>query len=138
MPNVTRFGVSLEGDLLKDLDAIVKNGKFANRSQGIRNLIRSHHVSDEWRKGKEVAGTITLVYDHHKKDLVKKTMDIQHDHHKNIISTQHIHLGHHNCLEVLIVKGKPNDIHKLVLALKSAKGVKHTSMSMATTAEMMP
>ncbi len=132
MAQLIRFGVSLEKDLSDRFDRHTHGRGYTNRSEAIRDLIRADLVDAEWQKGKEVAGAITIVYDHHKRDLLNRLMDIQHDHHAGIISTQHIHLDHHNCLEVLIAKGAPGDVQELYGRLKSQKGVKHASIAMST------
>jgi len=80
-----------------------------------------------------VAGAITLIYDHHRKDLLSKITDIQHNYQKVIISTQHVHLDHDNCLEIVAVKGTPGEVQKLADRLKSIKGVKHGTLSMSST-----
>lgn len=136
--HVARFGVSLETELLDELDGVVKANKFSNRSQALRSIIRERLVKEEWLKGREIAGTITLVYDHHVKGLMSGLTEAQHDHYHMIISTQHIHLDHDNCMEVIVVKGKPSDAQKLLFALKSIKGVKYGALSSATTAERLP
>lgn len=138
MTELVRFGVSLEKDLLDEFDRFVRAGGFANRSQGLRSLIREQLVKREWLKGKEVAGAITLVYDHHKRELVRKLTSVQHDFHDVIVSTQHIHLDHNNCLEIVVAKGKPAQAQELLQALKATKGVKHCSISMATTGHKIP
>jgi CopG family nickel-responsive transcriptional regulator len=138
MAKLVRFGVSLEKDLLDDFDRFIREGGFTNRSQGLRSLIREQLVKREWLKGKEVAGTITLVYDHHRRELVTKLISVQHDFHDAIVSTQHIHLDHNNCLEIVVVKGKPNQAQELLQALKATKGVKHCAISMATTGNKIP
>ncbi|MFH1226632.1 MAG: nickel-responsive transcriptional regulator NikR [Planctomycetota bacterium] len=138
MAELVRFGVSLEKDLLDEFDRFVRTGGFANRSQGLRSLIRDQLVKQEWLKGKEVAGTITLVYDHHRRELARKLISVQHDFHDAIVSTQHIHLDHDNCLEIVVVKGKPSQAQELLQALKAAKGVKHCAISMATTGHKIP
>jgi len=135
MANLVRFGVSLEKELLANFDKRIKSRKYTNRSEAIRDLIREDLVKEEWQKGAEVSGTITLIYDHHKRELVNKLMDIQHDHGKVIISSQHIHLDHNNCLEIIAVKGSPRGVQVLSDSLKSVKGVKHTTLSMSTTGE---
>ena len=132
MPQVIRFGISLEKELFDHFDKRIKKNGYTNRSEAIRDLIREDLVEVEWQEGKEVAGAISLVYDHHKRDLLNRLMDVQHDHHANILSTQHIHLDHHNCLEVVITKGAPTDVLELYGKLKSLKGVKHVSMDMST------
>jgi len=133
MPQVVRFGISLENDLLSKFDQRRKVKKYSNRSEAIRDLIREDLVKAEWQENKEIAGAITLIYDHHKRELVNKLMDIQHDFGNIIISSQHIHLDHNNCLEIIAVQGAPKEAQKLADSLKSVKGVKHGTLSMSTT-----
>lgn len=133
MAALIRFGVSLNSELLKKFDKYIKENKYQTRSKAIGDLISNVFVQQEWKKNKKVAGTIVIVYDHHKRDLVNKLIDIQHDFNKIIISSQHIHLDHHNCLEVILAKGKTSLIQKLASLLKSTKGVKYSSLLAATT-----
>ena len=133
MSEIVRFGVSLEKELLDKFDRLIKEKKYPNRSEAIRDLIRENLVKREWVEGKEVAGAITLVFDHHKRDLVNILTDIQHDFHQLIISSQHIHLDHDNCLEIIVVRGKPTEVRELADKLRAAKGVKYGSLSIATT-----
>lgn len=133
MSNIVRFGVSLEKDLLEKFDALIESRNYTNRSEAIRDLIRQELIKQEWLEGDEVAGAITLVYDHHKRDLLNKITDIQHDFQGIIISTQHIHLDHNNCLELIAVRGNPVQVQKLADKLRSIKGVKHGTLSMTTT-----
>jgi len=133
MAEVFRFGISLPKDLLDKFDRLIKEKNYSNRSEAFRDLIRQELVKREWQQGKEVAGAITLIYDHHKRELVNKLMDIQHDYQKLVISTQHIHLDHDNCLEIVAVKGAPKEAQKLAATLKSVKGVKHGTLSMSST-----
>jgi CopG family transcriptional regulator, nickel-responsive regulator len=133
MSELVRFGVSLEKTLLDKFDQYIRERNYSNRSEALRDLIRQDLVKKEWREGKDVAGAITLVYDHHSKGLLNKITDIQHDYEKLIISTQHVHLGHENCLEIVAVKGNPRDVQKLADTLQSIKGVKHGTLSMSST-----
>jgi len=133
MSDIIRFGVSLEKELLEKFDRLIKEKKYPNRSEAIRDLIRENLVKREWIEGKEVAGAITLVFDHHKRELVNTLTDVQHDFHQLIISSQHIHLDHDNCLEIIVVRGKPIEVRGLADKLKSTKGVKYGSLSIATT-----
>jgi len=133
MSEVVRFGVSLEKELLEKFDILIKEKKYPNRSEAIRDLIRENLVKREWVKGKEVAGAITLVFDHHKRELVNTLTDVQHDFHTLIISSQHIHLDHDNCLEIIVVRGKPTEVRELADKLRATKGVKYGSLSIATT-----
>lgn len=131
--SLIRFGVSIEKDLLEKFDRFIKDKKYTNRSEAFRDLIRRELVQKQWQGNHEIAGAITLIYNHHKKELVNKLMDIQHDFGGVIISAQHIHLDHDNCLEIIAVKGRPGEAQKLSDSLRSVNGVKHGTLSMATT-----
>ena len=133
MPGLTRFSVSLDRDLLKRFDAQIKAEHYPTRSKAIADLIRDSLIKKQWVEGKAVAGAIVLVYDHHKPDLTNKLTHIQHDAHGLIVSSQHVHLDHHNCLEIIVVKGKPRRVETLAQKLRSVKGVKHASLTMTTT-----
>ncbi|MDD5623000.1 MAG: nickel-responsive transcriptional regulator NikR [Actinomycetota bacterium] len=136
MNSIKRFGVSIESNLIDKFDRYIKSKNYTNRSEALRDLIRKELVGEEWLQlDKNAAGAIVLVYDHHKRELVDSLIDIQHDYHKIIISTQHIHLDQSICLEIVVVKGKINEIYKLESRLKSTKGVKHISLSKSTLAE---
>mgnify|MGYP001033636279 CR=1 FL=1 len=133
MARLVRFGVSLDRELLDKFDRLIKERKYTNRSEAFRDLIRQELVRKQWQEGEEIAGAISLVYDHHKRELVNKLTNIQHDFSKIIISSQHIHLDHDNCLEIVAVKGTPQEAQLLADALRSVKGVKHGTLSMSTT-----
>lgn len=133
MAKLVRFGVSLEQDLLEKFDRLTKERSYTCRSEAFRDLIRQELVQKQWQSGQEIAGAITLIYDHHKRELVNKLMDIQHDFGGMIISSQHVHLDHSNCLEIIAVKGSPKEAQRLADSLKSVKGVKHGTLSMSTT-----
>jgi len=133
MSDLIRFGMSVDKSLIEKFDRLIKREKYSNRSEAIRDLIREKLVRKEWLGKDEVAGTITLVYDHHKRDLLNSIVDIQHDFHQLIIANQHVHLDHHNCMEIIIVKGRPGKIEELTHRLKSTKGVKHSQLTATTT-----
>ena len=130
---LVRFGVSLDKNLLEKFDKLIEQKNYTNRSEAFRDLIRQELVKKEWEAGEEVAGTITIIYDHHQRELVTKLMDIQHEHGKNIISTQHIHLDHHNCMEIVAVRGSAKEAQKLADTLKAVRGVKHATLGMSST-----
>lgn len=129
--SVKRFGVSLEEDLMKALDDLVKSKQFPNRSRAIGFLIKKNIVEEKWVNNKEVCAAIILVYDHHKRGLQNKSTTIQHDFYPLILSAQHVHLDHDNCLETIAVKGKAGDIIKLTDKLKALKGIKHGGLVMS-------
>lgn len=131
---ITRFGISLEKALIEGFDNLIKKKGYSNRSEAIRDLIRDSLVMEEWEAGNvETVGTITLVYSHHTRELADTLTDLQHHYHTAIISAMHIHLDEHNCLEVLVVKGKGKDIRKISDRLIGTKGVKHGKLTVTTT-----
>ena len=133
MSEIVRFGVSLEKSLLEKFDRLIDKKEYTTRSEALRDLIRQELVKEEWEEDQDVAGTITFIYDHHKRGLSSQLTDLQHDHQEIIISTQHIHLDHHNCLEIVAVKGNASDVQRLANALQSVKGVRHGALSMTST-----
>jgi CopG family nickel-responsive transcriptional regulator len=130
MPGVTRFGVSLEENLLTRFDRLLARKGYANRSEAIRDLIRESLVREQWKTGAgKAVGTITLVYSHETRDLADKLTDLQHAHFKTIVSTLHIHLDAHHCLEVLVLRGKAADLKSIADRLIGTRGVKHGTFS---------
>lgn len=130
---LTRFSVSLDAGLLRQFDAKLEADRCPTRSKAVADLIRASLVQTEWQKGEEVAGAIVMVYDHHKPDLSRRLTAAQHDCHDAIISTQHIHLDHDNCLEIVAVGGTPDRIAALLKRLRALKGLKHVSVAAGTT-----
>lgn len=133
MTGLVRFGVSFEKELFEQFDRRIKRKGYTNRSEAIRDLIREDLIRADWQEGKEIAGAITIIYDHHKRELVNKLVDIQHDFGDMIVASQHVHLDHYNCLEIIAVKGSPQRAQQLADKLKAAKGVKHGTLSLSTT-----
>jgi CopG family transcriptional regulator, nickel-responsive regulator len=134
----TRFSISMPGALARQLDALAEEAGFANRSQAVSKLVRDGLVEHQAATGnREIAGTITLVYDHHKPNLQGLLTSIQHDHHAQIISTLHVHLDHDNCLEVLVVRGKARQVKAIADHLLAAKGVKHGKLTVTTTGQTL-
>ena len=130
MSDLVRISMSLENSLLDRFDRFVNDEGYPTRSEAIKALMRQSLDEKAWAKDEQVAGSITLVYDHHRRGIVKQLMDIQHDFGSLIVSTQHVHLDHDHCLEIIVVKGKASRIRELLSTLKSNKGVKHNSLVM--------
>jgi CopG family nickel-responsive transcriptional regulator len=136
MTDLARFGVSIDERLLKRFDQLIAEKGYGNRSEAIRDLIRNALVEDQWTRGdEETVGTVTLVYNHHTRDLSDKLTEHQHSHHDAIVSTLHVHLDAHNCLEVVVVKGKANQVKRMADELIGTKGVKHGKLVTSTTGE---
>ena len=129
--SLVRFGVSLEKELLEALDNYASENHFTNRSQAIRHLINNNIVTSKWQCNKLVAGSITLVYNHHKRDLLTKLTDLQHDYHNVILSSQHFHLEKDLCLEIIAVKGKAVILTELADKLIAVKGIQHGKLTMS-------
>jgi len=136
MGETVRFGISMDDQLLQSFDRLIERKGYANRSEAIRDLIRAAQVEFDWEEGeKEGVGTVTLVYNHHVRDLSDKLTEQQHVHHDQIISSLHVHLDAHNCLEVLVVRGKAREVRRIADELIGVKGVKHGKLVMTTTGE---
>ncbi len=134
MKGVTRFGVSMDGNLLKDFDKLISRKGYRNRSEAFRDMIRDNLVQKEWETGnQETVGTLALVYNHHTRELTRVLTDLQHRFYKTILSTTHVHLDEHNCLEVLILRGRGKDIQNISDRLIGTRGVKHGKLSLTTT-----
>lgn len=133
MSKVTRVTVSIDEPLLEQFEQFIKDNGFPSRSEGIKSIMRKALVEDEWQNDTEVAAAVTIVYDHHKSNIMQRLTEIQHDFGDMVVCTQHVHLDHHNCMEVLILKGQSQQIKSFYNALKSVKGLKHSSLSASTT-----
>jgi CopG family nickel-responsive transcriptional regulator len=129
---ITRFGVSIPARLLARFDDHIRDGGYANRSEALRDLIRDYLVDREWESDVETVGTVTLVYDHHVRELADALNNIQHEMGEAIVSSLHVHLDHHLCLEVIVVKGKSHRIRKMADRLIGIKGVVHGKLTAAT------
>ena len=134
MSNLTRIGVAIDSDLLEKFDELIDLRGYPNRSEAFRDLIRNELVEESWKSPEsEVVGSVTLVYNHHVRQLNDKLLDLQHDHHDSILSTLHVHLDHENCLEVLLIKGKAAAVNQIANALISTKGVKHGRLTLSSS-----
>jgi CopG family nickel-responsive transcriptional regulator len=130
---LARFAISIDRKLIDRFDRSLVEKGYTNRSEAVRDLIRDSLVEGEWESDKEVVGTITLVYNHHTRELPDTLNDIQHDSFNSIISNLHVHLDQHNCLEVMVVRGKSSVVKKIADRLIGTKGVVHGKLTMATT-----
>lgn len=132
---LVRFSIAVPEDLLRAFDAqIVRRSEGANRSEAIRDLIRASLVKEEERTpNAQVIGSLTMIYDHHTGDLTRKLDEVQHDYTAEIVSTMHVHLDHHNCLEILALKGRGERVYELADKLLGLRGVKHGELTCAAT-----
>ncbi|MCF7790518.1 MAG: nickel-responsive transcriptional regulator NikR [Victivallales bacterium] len=134
MPSLTRLSFSIEDSLFNKLDKMVRESGYANRSEFIRDMIRDQIVAEEWRDNQdETVGTITLIYDHKRRELSEKLTDLQHSSHNIVLASTHVHLTHEICAEMIMVKGNPKEVKHLSDKLKQQKGVLHSGLIMGTT-----
>jgi len=131
--NITRISISIESDILEKFDALSEEQGFPTRSEAVTHLIRSALVQQQWEDGEVIAGVITIIYDHHRSQILQKIVDVQHDFGDLVVCSQHAHLDHHNCMENIIVRGEVQNIQNLHKKLSAVKGMKHTVLSMTTT-----
>ena len=138
MGKMVRFGVSMSAELLENLDTLLAKIGYSSRSEAIRDMVRNRLVEQEWEgTEREVVGTITLVYSHEVRELTEMRTTLQHHYTGEIISTTHVHLDEHNCLEVLIVRGKSQRVREIAEKLISTRGVKHGKLTTATTGKKL-
>lgn len=133
MDTLIRFGVSLPKRLFEKFNRFLTTHGYKNRSEAIRDMIRGRLLDESWDVGKNGCGAISLVYDHHQRNLLDRLTDLQHDAGEIILSSTHIHIDHHHCLEVIIVRGPVERVKKLADRLIALKGVLHGSFSKAPT-----
>jgi CopG family nickel-responsive transcriptional regulator len=132
MSELVRLSVSIDKPLYEQLEKIVRTSGYQNRSEFLRDLVRDRLVKRQWDSNQEVVGTVTMVYDHHSRQLSDRLTHLAHDHHDVILSTTHVHLDRSMCAEVIIVKGPARRIEKLADLLGKQKGVLHSALSMSS------
>jgi CopG family nickel-responsive transcriptional regulator len=134
MADLARFGISIDQRLLEDFDQLIAGKGYVNRSEAIRDMIRSALVEEqvESTDNTPTVGTVTLVYDHHTRDLSDKLTEHQHSHHDAIVSALHVHLDAHHCLEVIVIRGTAAQVKRLADELIGTKGVKHGKLALTT------
>jgi CopG family nickel-responsive transcriptional regulator len=134
MGELSRIGVAIDSDLLARFDDLIGRRGYTNRSEAFRDLIRDELVEEAWESpDRKVVGTVSIVYDHHVRQLSDRLTDLQHEFFHHVLSTLHVHLDHDYCLEVLVVRGKAADVKKLADTLIATKGVKHGRLSITTS-----
>jgi CopG family nickel-responsive transcriptional regulator len=137
---IERIGISLEEDLLRQFDRVIEERGYASRSEAVRDLIRDALVQRQWSEAssrEEQVAVVTLVYDHDSSSLAHKLAHIQHENHKAVVSALHVHMDEHNCLEVLVLRGRAREVLRMGEGLVSTKGVKHGKVIPATTGQSL-
>jgi CopG family nickel-responsive transcriptional regulator len=133
--NLVRFSVSLEAELLEQFDRYCREGRFATRSEAVRQLLRETLTSHAWASDAEdAAATLTLVYDHHRTHLTDKLLELQHRHNDRVVSTMHVHLDHDHCLEVIVLRGRATALQEMAAELRGLKGIRKGQLVLASTA----
>jgi CopG family nickel-responsive transcriptional regulator len=137
---IERIGISLEKDLLERFDQVIEARGYATRSEAVRDLIRDALVQRQWseaRGSEEQVAVVTLVYDHDSSSLAQKLAHLQHENHKAVVSALHVHMDAHNCLEVLVLRGRAREVLRMGEGLVATKGVKHGKVVPATTGQAL-
>ncbi len=137
MSELERLSFTIEQSLSRKMEHLMRSGKFRNRSEFIRDLIRSRLVEGEWEQDGEALGTVTLIYDHHVRQLGDRLTDIQHAHHHEVLATTHVHLDHHVCAEMIMIKGRAKMIREMCDQMGQQKGVLHATLSMSSTGKKL-
>lgn len=136
MSEIVRFSVSVEDDLLEKFDRYCQEEQFATRSEAVRQLIRDTLTRRAWASDShEVAGTLTLVYDHHRPQLRDQLLEVQHDNNQWIVATLHAHLTHDLCMEVVMLRGPAAKLQTIASRLKGLKGIFKGELVMASAHE---
>jgi CopG family transcriptional regulator, nickel-responsive regulator len=133
MSELARTGLSIDPELLERFDRAIAAKNYKNRSEAVRDLIRDYLVSEEAEENKVVVGTLTIVYDHHRPNLTERLVDAQHHAGGAVLAATHVHLDHHNCLEVVIMKGRSRGLRELADRIISLRGVKHGRLVITST-----
>ena len=133
MSDLVRLSLSIEKPLYERLEKLVKSSGCANRSEFVRDLVRRRLVEGEWKADRETLGTVTLLYDHHKRRLGEKLTELQHHHHHAILASTHVHLDRAICAEVIIIRGRASEIRSITDMLRKQKGVLHAELSLSST-----
>lgn len=133
MSTLIRTGISLERDLLERFDRMIGQKGYKNRSEAIRDLLRNHFIQEDIASDKVVVATLTLVYDHHQPKLSEQLIEAQHGYKGKVLATTHVHLDHHKCLEVIILKGRGTDAKRFADHLLSLRGVLHGKLVLTNT-----
>ncbi|MFO7898370.1 MAG: nickel-responsive transcriptional regulator NikR [Planctomycetota bacterium] len=134
MSQVTRFGVSMDEELLAKFDALAKRRGAANRSEAIRDLIRDALVEEGWQSGKgEAMAAVVIVYDHHSREINRRLNHIQHERTDAVVSSLHIHMDEHRCMEIIVLRGERGLLNQLAYRIIGTRGVIHGRMVTSTT-----
>ena len=137
MSDLVRVSLSIEKPLFERLEKLVAASDYGNRSEFIRDLIRGHLVEGEWQSTKELLGTITLLFDHHARGLNARLTRLQHDFAGTVLASTHVHLDHHHCAEMIMVRGRGKDIHALANRMQREKGVLHARLAAGSTGKQL-
>jgi CopG family transcriptional regulator, nickel-responsive regulator len=132
MAHLVRTGISLESDLLERFDRVIHKKGYQNRSEAIRDLVRDYAVEEDVEENRTVVGTLTMVYDHHRPKLSEQLIEAQHEAQSKVLAATHVHLDHHNCLEVIIMKGRSSEVRRIADQILSLRGVKHGKLVLTT------
>jgi CopG family nickel-responsive transcriptional regulator len=136
---IVRLSISLPASLLSELDRRVIRRGYSSRSEFVRDLVRAKLTEDTWSRGKdEVVAVLTIGFDHHRHDVSERINEVQHHSHANVLCSTHVHLSHDECLEAIILRGRPEEIERLSLEIGGLKGVRFAGLTRASKGEPRP
>ncbi len=135
MSKLVRVSMSLEDRLLERLEKLIQKSRYTNRSEYIRDMIRERLVQESWQGNRDAVGTVTMVYNHHKRRLTQKLIELQHHHHTKVLAVTHVHLDEDLCAETILMRGRADEIRRLADLLRQQKGVLHAALSMSSTGQ---
>jgi CopG family nickel-responsive transcriptional regulator len=128
---LVRFGVAMERPLLEHLDVLVK-GRGVTRSEVLRDLVRAEVVRAQVARAVPAVASLTLVYDHHVRDLTERLTEVQHELGDSVRSAMHVHIDHHRCMEIIVMRGRSDELQRIAERLLATRGVKHGGIQMVT------
>ena len=137
MSKLVRVSLSIEENLFIQLSDLVRDNGYENRSEFIRDLIRNRIVNDQWNADGEVVATLTIVYNHHQRGLTEKLVELQHHSGGHVLASTHVHLSHHLCAEMIMLRGRGEEIRRLADSIRKLRGVLHADLSLATAVEQI-
>lgn len=135
MPSLSRTGVAIDQDLLDSFDRLIEKRGYKNRSEALRDLIRDSLIADAVDNNKEMAATLTIVYDHHVPILSEKLIEMQHHAGGQVLTSTHVHLDDHCCLEVILMKGNARDLQQVADSILSLRGVKNGKLVLTSSGD---
>jgi len=137
MSDLMRLSFSIDEALYRKLETLIRKSGYTNRSEFIRDLVRNRLVEEAWESNRQALGTVTIIYNHHSRDLSKRLIALQHNHHRAVLASTHVHLDSDLCAEMIMIRGRAADIRDFTEELRRQRGVLHTSLAIGSTGKSL-